>query len=78
MVEIVSILIGISLVVGGLIFAASYLAAYVYGQRNVSESAHYVNYRDVETHRAGQVRDEELANTRASVADERPDPHKGE
>jgi len=78
MVEIVSILIGVSFVIGGMILAASYVAAYLYGQRDVSESAHYINVRDIETNRQQSVRDEELRNTKNSVADERPIPEIGE
>jgi len=78
MVEIVSILIGVSFVLGGLVFAASYGAAYLFGKQTVSESAHYVNHRDIEKQRQSQIRDEEVTNTRASVADERPVPEIGD
>jgi len=78
MVDFASALIGAVALIAVVVIAASYLAAYKSGQQKVSESAHYVNMRDVETYRANSVRDEELRNTEASVQDERPVPQIGD
>lgn len=77
MVEVVSLALGVGLVLGLVVFALSYAALYLAGQRSVSESSHYVNTRDVETYRSNSVRDAELRNTEASVQDERPVPEWG-
>jgi len=78
MVELVSILIGISVIPLLTVIALSYYGLYARGKLGVSESSHYVNTRDVETHRAESVRDVELKNTEASVQDERPIPDFGD
>jgi len=77
MVEITSILIGMSFVLAFAVLALSYYALYLRGARDVSESEHYINTRDVETSRRERVRGEELVNTEASIQDERPVPQIG-
>ena len=74
MVEIISLLTGVAFVISFMIFASSYVAFYLAGKQNVSESADYINMRDVENARRNSVRDEEVTNTELSVQDERPVP----
>jgi hypothetical protein len=72
MVDVVSMLLGIGLVVGLAILVASAAFFYVFGQRSVSESTHYVNTHDVETYRANAVRDVEQQNTENAIRNDRP------
>jgi hypothetical protein len=78
MVEIVSVLVGFAVIPLLAVVALSYYGLFAHGKLSVSESSHYVNTRDVETHRSESVRDVELKNTEASVADERPIPEFGD
>lgn len=77
MVEFLSVMIGAVAIFALFVTVMSYLAAYLYGQRTISEGGTYINRRDVERFRGERVRDIEQKNTEASVQDHRPIPEVG-
>lgn len=73
MVELISVLVGFSVLPLVLVVSLSYYSLYLKGARDVSESTHYLNHDDIDKYRSERVREEESKNTEASIENDHPD-----
>lgn len=72
MVELISVLVGFSVLPLVLVVALSYFSLYLKGARDVSESTHYLNHQDIEKYRSERIREEESQNTEHSIENDKP------